>query len=148
VGTFKKEDFAIGDYIYWKRESGNYEVTRITEMGPYRKLTTRVWGYWAIKSLVKLPETIEEFEALEKEEDRKFIEIEAIDGFLTFNKRIVYVNDSCGFEKKLLNLDNYESETIAKINELLEKKPNLEDILGVLIPNISKMIKESLIIGK
>jgi len=225
MGKLIEEDFNVGDYIYYSDEDG-YHVCKIKEIAEYEP---EFWGHWSAKPVKILPKTIEEFNAIEKNEECEFIDMHDVDGILSLEKLVIEVGnyvyyivdgdyrvgritkiinspsdnpsdigmyglwskhlvkqlpktvaefnamDKFGNNSKRVNLDfpfkilklegigttvnvnlldflnefidiaNYESSTIMSLNEILGEGYDIEDVLKILISDISKITQGKIV---
>ena len=147
VKQFKVEDIEIGSYVY-TREKHGYDIAKVIEIedrvGTKEGPPYRIWGKWS--SVNNLPTTLKGFNIARKDaEDGNdtFARIESISGFLDFNEKVDSKAGNCDISERLLKMDSYESSTIMALNTMLGDGYDFEDVLRVLIPNISKLNENS-----
>jgi len=138
MSKFKTVDLNIGDYVYYEDYDGSYRVTQITRIYEDERNydNSEIWGNWSMGGVLKRPKTIEEFNAIVTNIDQSYANIDDIEGILHLTKGKTVV-----FPAKLSNLENYTSNTIMSLNEMLGKDYDLDDFLKVLIPAMTKIVE-------
>ena len=134
-----RKDIKVGDYVFFKQPK-DYKVAMVTKLGKdtFGNNDFVVWGRWLV--VEQLPITFEDFNNITKcTNDEKFVGVNAIDGVLVLVKKTALVMRDCDVPEKLLKLDSYKSSTIIALNKMLGDGYDFEDVLRVLIPNITEI---------